>query len=49
MNDILNYLPYKSSFLFVDNITSLDNDGVTGDYRLKSEAFFYEDHFLVTQ
>jgi 3-hydroxyacyl-[acyl-carrier-protein] dehydratase len=45
MNDILNYLPYKSSFLFVDNITALNDDGVTGDYRLKSDAFFYEDHF----
>jgi 3-hydroxyacyl-[acyl-carrier-protein] dehydratase len=45
MNDILNYLPYKSSFLFVDHITSLDDDGVTGDYTLKSDAFFYEDHF----
>jgi 3-hydroxyacyl-[acyl-carrier-protein] dehydratase len=45
MNDILNYLPYKSSFLFVDNITALDENGVTGDYTLKSDAFFYEDHF----
>jgi 3-hydroxyacyl-[acyl-carrier-protein] dehydratase len=45
MNDILNYLPYKSSFLFVDNITSLDDDGVTGDYTFKKESFFYEDHF----
>jgi 3-hydroxyacyl-[acyl-carrier-protein] dehydratase len=45
MNDILNYLPYKSSFLFVDHITALNDDGVTGDYTLKSDAFFYEDHF----
>lgn len=45
MNDILNYLPYKSSFLFVDNITALDENGVTGDHTLKPEAFFYEDHF----
>jgi len=45
MNDILKYLPYKSSFLFVDNITSLDENGVTGDYVLKGDAFFYEDHF----
>ncbi len=45
MNDILNYLPYKSSFLFVDNITQLDENGVVGDYTLKSDAFFYEDHF----
>ena len=44
-NDILNYLPYKSSFLFVDNIIELNEDGVVGDYKLKSDAFFYEDHF----
>ncbi|GAB2986810.1 beta-hydroxyacyl-ACP dehydratase [Mucilaginibacter puniceus] len=45
MNDILNYLPYKSSFLFVDNIIELNGDGVVGDYTLKKESFFYEDHF----
>jgi 3-hydroxyacyl-[acyl-carrier-protein] dehydratase len=44
-NDILNYLPYKSSFLFVDNISELDETGVTGDYTLKGDSFFYEDHF----
>jgi 3-hydroxyacyl-[acyl-carrier-protein] dehydratase len=45
-NDILNYLPYKSSFLFVDNVTALDSNGVAGDYTLKPESFFYEDHFV---
>lgn len=45
MNDIINYLPYKSSFLFVDNISALDENGVTGEHTLKPEAFFYEDHF----
>ena len=45
-NDILNYLPYKSSFLFVDHITAINNEGVTGDYTLKPDAFFYEDHFV---
>lgn len=45
MNDILNYLPYKSSFLFVDNITELNDSGVVGDYTLKADSFFYEDHF----
>lgn len=45
MNDILNYLPYKSSFLFVDNISALSENGVTGDYILKKDSFFYEDHF----
>lgn len=45
MNDILNYLPYKSSFLFVDNITELNANGVVGDYTLREDSFFYEDHF----
>src|ERR1700753_2665970 len=44
-NEILQYLPYKSSFLFVDNISELDENGVTGDYTLKGDSFFYEDHF----
>src|ERR1700753_2249661 len=45
MNDILKYLPYKSSFLFVDDISSLNENGVTGYYTLRKDAFFYEDHF----
>src|ERR1700710_2659284 len=43
--DILNHLPYKSSFRFVDNITELDEDGVVGEYTLRPDSFFYEDHF----
>ena len=42
---ILNQLPYKSSFRFVDEILSLDENGVTGNYTLRSDSFFYEDHF----
>ncbi len=45
-NDILKHLPYKSSFLFVDNISELNKDGVTGEYTLREDAFFYEDHFV---
>ena len=45
-NEIIDRLPYKSSFLFVDNITLLNEDGVTGDYTLRKDAFFYEDHFV---
>ncbi|HEY5370646.1 MAG TPA: hydroxymyristoyl-ACP dehydratase [Hanamia sp.] len=45
-NNIIAHLPYKSSFLFIDNISSLDMDGVTGDYTLRRDAFFYEDHFV---
>jgi len=44
-NRILDLLPYKSSFRFVDDITSLTENGVTGYYTLKKDAFFYEDHF----
>ncbi len=43
--EILELLPYKSSFRFVDEIISLDENGVTGNYTLKKDAFFYEDHF----
>lgn len=43
--DLLEQLPYKSSFLFVDNISFLSEDEVRGDYTLKRDAFFYEDHF----
>lgn len=44
-NNILNHLPYKSSFRFVDNISRLTENEVIGDFTLKEDAFFYEDHF----
>ena len=44
-NEVLNHLPYKSSFCFVDTISALDENGVTGEYTLRPDAFFYEDHF----
>jgi 3-hydroxyacyl-[acyl-carrier-protein] dehydratase len=45
-NEVLNHLPYKSSFRFVDNISSLDENGAIGDYTFKPGSFFYEDHFV---
>jgi 3-hydroxyacyl-[acyl-carrier-protein] dehydratase len=45
-NEILNYLPYKSSFRFVDNISLLSANEVVGDYTLRKDAFFYQDHFV---
>jgi 3-hydroxyacyl-[acyl-carrier-protein] dehydratase len=45
INHILNHLPYKSSFRFVDHISSLSEDEVRGEYTLKQDSFFYEDHF----
>jgi len=44
--EILNKLPYKSSFRFVDEIIALDENSITGNYTLKKDAFFYEDHFV---
>jgi 3-hydroxyacyl-[acyl-carrier-protein] dehydratase len=46
IEQILSHLPYKSSFRFVDHISELSEDGVVGDYRLRPDAFFYEDHFV---
>ncbi|MFT4153134.1 3-hydroxyacyl-ACP dehydratase FabZ family protein [Parafilimonas sp.] len=43
--EVLDQLPYKSSFRFVDTILSLDENGVVGEYTLQPDAFFYEDHF----
>ncbi|MDR3697620.1 hydroxymyristoyl-ACP dehydratase [Mucilaginibacter sp.] len=45
-NHILSHLPYKSSFRFVDNISLLNEDEVRGEYTLRNDAFFYEDHFV---
>lgn len=42
---ILDRLPYKSSFRFVDEISFLDPDKVIGHYTLRADAFFYADHF----
>jgi 3-hydroxyacyl-[acyl-carrier-protein] dehydratase len=43
--DILELLPYKKPFLFVDEITKLDEDGAEGHYTFPKEAYFYEGHF----
>ena len=45
-NAILDKLPYRSSFRFVDHITQLDSMGITGDFTLREDAFFYQDHFV---
>lgn len=42
---ILDLLPYKSSFRFVEEIAYVDADGVVGHYTLRPESFFYADHF----
>lgn len=43
--EILDLLPYKSSFRFVDEISFLDSNEVRGSYTLREDSFFYTDHF----
>ena len=42
---VMDLLPYKSSFRFVDDISLLTLEEVKGEYTLKPDSFFYEDHF----
>jgi len=43
--EIISKLPYSDPFLFVDSLSSVDEDGVTGSYQFKEDAFFYKGHF----
>ncbi len=42
---IIDKLPYQPPFLFVDEITEVDQKGIKGNYTLQPEAHFYEGHF----
>ncbi|TXD49934.1 3-hydroxyacyl-ACP dehydratase FabZ family protein [Polaribacter sp. IC073] len=43
--EIIKNLPYTHPFLFVDELTEISENGVTGNYTFKENAFFYEGHF----
>jgi 3-hydroxyacyl-[acyl-carrier-protein] dehydratase len=43
-SEILDRLPFKSTYRFVDHISFLSLDEVHGEYTLKKDLFFYEDH-----
>ena len=42
---ILKLLPYKRPFLFVDEITSLNDDGAEGLYTIREDESFIDGHF----
>lgn len=42
---LIQYLPYKKPFLFVDEITEISENGVSGNYTFKENEFFYKGHF----
>ena len=44
-SEIINFLPYQKPFLFVDEITDISENGVTGNYIFQQNEFFYEGHF----
>lgn len=42
---IISRLPYSHPFLFVDEITQIDENGVEGNYTFPEDSFFYRGHF----
>jgi 3-hydroxyacyl-[acyl-carrier-protein] dehydratase len=42
---ILDLLPYKKPFLFVDEIIFADDDKIEGNYTFRDDEFFYSGHF----
>jgi len=43
--EIIKNLPYQKPFLFVDELTQISENGITGNYTFKKNEFFYEGHF----
>ena len=43
--EIINKLPYSHPFLFVDELLSVSEDGITGTYLFNDTAYFYQGHF----
>ncbi|WP_445731308.1 3-hydroxyacyl-ACP dehydratase FabZ family protein [Mariniflexile sp.] len=42
---IIELLPYQHPFLFVDKLTMISNESITGHYAFKKDAYFYKGHF----
>ncbi|ABC78867.1 3-hydroxyacyl-ACP dehydratase FabZ family protein [Syntrophus aciditrophicus] len=45
MDLILNAVPQKHPFRFIDEIIELDDDHIVGSYRYREDEYFYEGHF----
>ena len=43
--EILQKLPYTTPFLFVDDLSSVDENGATGTFTFKEDLDFYKGHF----
>ncbi|WP_028871981.1 3-hydroxyacyl-ACP dehydratase FabZ family protein [Psychroserpens burtonensis] len=44
-NQIISLLPYQQPFLFVDELTRMSSEGITGHYTFRKDSYFYEGHF----
>ncbi len=42
---LIQLLPYQQPFLFVDEITNFEEEGVIGAYTFKKDEYFYKGHF----
>jgi 3-hydroxyacyl-[acyl-carrier-protein] dehydratase len=45
LSDLLNYLPQKAPFRFVDEILEVNDQRIAGTYTFKPDEFFYAGHF----
>ena len=43
--EIIQLLPYRKPFLFVDTIEEIGETYIIGSYTFSSDSFFYEGHF----
>ena len=43
--ELIKLLPYQKPFLFVDKLTEISENGVSGNYTFQKNEFFYEGHF----
>ena len=44
-NTIIQLLPYKPPFLFVEELSHISENGSEGYYTFKNDEFFYQGHF----
>ncbi len=43
--EIISVLPYQTPFLFVDELSTITEDGITGSYTYNVNEYFYKGHF----
>ncbi|MGJ8591549.1 MAG: 3-hydroxyacyl-ACP dehydratase FabZ family protein [Aquaticitalea sp.] len=43
--EIISLLPYEQPFLFVEDLSEISEEAITGHYTFKEEAYFYKGHF----